>query len=109
MSPASREVIPSGLKLSRSPASVEIKGQQGTHPTGLQSTEAREEDHRRVRANGVRALASEPFHLGSKSFPALAGCVTLVVFFPSLSLTLHSYKMGLSIIPISLGAGDYIK
>lgn len=66
MSPASREVIPSGLKLSRSPASVEIKGQQGTHPTGLQSTEAREEDHRRVRANGVRALGFRAFPPGIK-------------------------------------------
>lgn len=109
MSPASREVIPSGLNPSPSRASVEIKGQQGTHPTGLQSTEAGEEDHRRVRANGVRALASEPIDLGSKSFPALAGCVTLAVFFPSLSLTLHSYKMGLCIIPIPLRAGDYIR
>ena len=50
----------------------------------LQSAEAREESHSRVRTQGLRAAALESINLGSKSLPAFAGCVTLDAL-PSLS------------------------
>lgn len=58
-------------------ASGAINGQQKTHPAGLQSAEAREERHSRVRTHGLRAAALESINLESKSLPAFAGCVTL--------------------------------